>query len=146
MAKKVHQSKVKRIDPGLNDWVAGSRSDRNITAEQVFDCTPALAAELCEYIEDGMPLMTALDLAGVPISVYRDWEAKALEGTTPFKWFIVMLRKARASFLYSKVIDLNDPANDNWRRDLEVLKLADPNNWGGQQSTDDTSPIPEEFL
>jgi len=125
---KKNNSAVRPIDR----WETSS----GITAATFKTCDPDVVSMLADIVEQGGPISTALDVIGVSEATYRDWVSKAGQGKAPFVHAITVLKKARASYLYNLILDLNMAEGNNYRKYMELLRLRDAINWSGQDGID----------
>ena len=113
----------------------------------VVSCTKEVTTEMCNLLSQGLPVPLACDLIGLHIDLYQDWVTRGMAGEAPFNKFLVCTKKAIAMNVYTLTVDASDPANENWRRSLEMLKSTRADYFGGASAKQNTfEPIQEEYL
>jgi len=125
------------------EWTTTS----GISPETFSECRADIVCTLTEFIEQGTPVSIALEMAGVSENIYRDWVVAAMKGTPPFTWALTMLNKARATYIYDQILNLNTAEGMSYRKYMEILKLRDGANWGGDGGLDTSDlDFDDEFL
>ncbi len=127
-APRIKKSAQEAVEASIaSEWSTSS----GISPDVHTICDSGVVVELADYLEQGCPIGVALDMAGVPEDVYRDWMSKANAGSEPYTWAQSLLKKAQAAYIYTQVIELNMADGSSYKKYLEILKLRNGSEWGG---------------
>jgi len=125
---RIRKSSQEAVEASIaSEWSTSS----GISPDIHTICDSGVVVELADYLEQGCPISIALDMAGVPEDVYRDWMSKANAGSEPYTWAQSLLKKAQAAYIYTQVIELNMADGSSYKKYLEILKLRNGSEWGG---------------
>ncbi len=117
-----------------------------LTPEVHTVCEPEIVKALAESIEQGAPLSVALDLHGVPEDTFREWKRRAQRDEAPYNWAITLITKAQASYIFTNIVELNLAEGAVYKKYLEILRLRNGNEWGGEGMTMSDEEFSAEFL
>ena len=92
--------------------------------------TPEVQAKICTALARGETSAAACAYAGIHVSTFMDWRARANEGP-PFSDFCdaTTQSKNQGSRVLEEVILNAAVGKEDWRAALELLRLRDPDNY-----------------
>lgn len=101
-----------------------------------------LIADLCDLLEEGLPLDGCCDYLGISTTAFLEWRRKGeLYGRQPkvpkeYRLYVrlwLKTRRAHAIYRLERQRRLNDPKNRDWVRDLAILERRDRLNYGKKE-------------
>jgi len=126
----------------ISEWTTSS----GLTPEINTICDSDVVSMLADFVEQGCPLSIALDMAGVPEESYREWLSKGAKGEAPFEWACTIIKKAQATYIYTQILELNMADGAIYKKYLEILKLRNGAEWGGEGLDLTDEEFSSEFL
>lgn len=125
--------------------------------------TNELLAQVCIFLEEGLPPTTACEYIGISYTTHYSWINKGAnyisaldDGNKPPKleWkiyaiYLLEVKKAIAKYLKKKIDNVNGNFTPAWVRDITILERRDSKNWGRNITTierDESKNPDESFL